>query len=201
MREKIAVDLDDVLSASAEGFVAFSNEQWGTTLTAEEYSEEWAVVWGCSLEEAQRRSDLFHQSGAVDGYKHFPHAIPVLRALAKRFDMSVVTSRQSLLQPKTDSWLDRHFTGIFQEIHYAGMWDTDDHVEHALKQTKADVCQRIGANYLIDDQLKHCIGVAECGVKAILFGDYRWNRAVELPPGVTRAATWDDVARYFDVES
>ncbi|HJQ08525.1 MAG TPA: hypothetical protein VJ836_03545 [Candidatus Saccharimonadales bacterium] len=40
-RRIIAVDIDDVLSASAEGFVVFSNKQWGTRLTLDDYTEDW----------------------------------------------------------------------------------------------------------------------------------------------------------------
>lgn len=42
----IAVDLDDVLSASVPGFVAYSNKRWGTTLTLDDYDEDCAAIAG-----------------------------------------------------------------------------------------------------------------------------------------------------------
>jgi uncharacterized HAD superfamily protein len=126
--------------------------------------------------------------------------MPVLQRLAKKFDLVVVTSRREMLKPETDAWMERHFPGIFKELHYAGMWDDATDIPKALAHTKAELCREIGADYLIDDQPKHCIGAAEAGLRCILFGDYRWNKGDQkLPQGITRARHWDDVAEYFDV--
>jgi uncharacterized HAD superfamily protein len=203
MRKTIAVDIDDVLSASAEGFAAFSNSRWGTNLTAADYSEEWAVVWGIPLEEAKKRAVEFHDANAVADYRHHAQSLPVLRKLRERYNLVIVTSRRNVLKPATDTWLQTFFPDIFSGVHYAGMWDAGHDPLHALKQTKAGVCQAIGADYLIDDQLKHCLAAAECGLKVLLFGTYKWNQTEKtLPQNVTRAADWAAVERYFgDVES
>jgi hypothetical protein len=137
-RKTIAVDIDDVLSKSAECFVAFSSQRWGMSLKPEDYQEEWAVLWGVPLDGALERSIEFHSLGVVGDYQ--PH--------------------------------------------------------EALKHTKAELCREIGAEYLIDDQIKHCAGAARAGLKAVLFGR---SPGAALPAGVTRAAHWDEVAEYFHV--
>jgi uncharacterized HAD superfamily protein len=199
----IAVDIDDVLARSAEGFIAFSNKQWGHALQPEDYQEEWAVVWGVPLEEALERSIVYHASGVVGNYQPHEAAMPVLKRLAKHYRLVAVTSRREILKPETDRWMERHFPGVFQELHYAGIWDrhlTGDNVQQALAHTKAEIVREIGADYLIDDQPKHCIGAAEAGAKVVLFGDYKWNRELrELPKNVVRAHHWDEVAEYFRV--
>ena len=197
-RKTIAVDIDDVLSRSAEGFIAFSNERWGMSLKPEDYQEEWAVVWGVPLDEALERSIEFHASGTVGNYQPNEAALPVLKKLAKTYNLVAVTSRRRLLQPETDAWMGRHFPGIFQELHYAGIWDElpKDQVMRALKHTKAELCREIGADYLIDDQIKHCIGAAEAGVQALLFGA---SGGTKTPTDVTPVADWSGVERYFHV--
>ena len=50
---------------------------------------------------------------------------------------------------------------------------------------------------MIDDQPKHCLSAAECGVEALLFGNYRWNQLADLPDRVTRVQDWEEVERYF----
>lgn len=198
-RKTIAVDVDDVLSRSAEGFIAFSNERWGQQLSPDDYQEEWAVVWGVPLEQALERSLEFHASGVVGIYQPHEAAMPVLKRLAKQFNLVVVTTRREILKPETDAWISRHFPGIFQELHFAGIWEHPD-MARALAHTKAEICREIGADYLIDDQPKHCIGAAGAGLKSILFGDYKWNRGEQdLPEGVTRAAHWNEIAEYFRV--
>jgi uncharacterized HAD superfamily protein len=202
-RKTIAVDIDDVLSRTAEGFIAFSNKQWAMQLTPEDYSEEWAVVWGVPLEEAISRSAVYHSSGAVGAFLPHEAAMPVLKRLAKKYNLVCVTSRREILKPETDHWVMHHFPHIFSGLHYAGIWDKPldgQNVQARLNATKAELCRELGAEYLIDDQLKHCIGAAEAGVQAILFGNYKWNREpAALPKGITRARHWDEVAEYFNV--
>jgi 5'(3')-deoxyribonucleotidase len=197
-RKTIAVDIDDVLSKSAEGFIAFSNEQWGMSLKPEDYQEEWAIVWGVPLDEALRRSVEFHASGATGRYEPNEMAMPALKKLAQEFDLVAVTSRRVVLKPETDAWIDRHFPHLFKELHYAGIWDdiAPDSIGHALKRTKAELCREIGADYLIDDQIKHCTGAAGAGVAALLFGA---NPGMKVPAGVTPVQHWKEVEEYFHV--
>ncbi len=202
-QKTIAIDVDDVLSMSAAGFAAFTNEQWGGSMQADDYTEEWAKAWGVSVEEALKRSLLFHNSGVVGRYEPFADALPILKKLARRYTLVIMTSRQSVLKPETDVWLERHFPGLFSGIHYMGFWDDVDTatVHHRGKQTKAELCRQLGADYLIDDQAKHCVAAAEAGVRTLLFGNYGWNRDLaKLPAGVTRVHSWHEVAAYFDQE-
>lgn len=60
---------------------------------------------------------------------------------------------------------------------------------------KAQVCQDIGADLLIDDHLSHAELAAKCGVQVFLFGDYPWNKADSLSPNITRVGGWGDVAQ------
>lgn len=171
----------------------------------EDYQEEWAVVWGVNLDEAVRRSIEFHASGIVGEYEPYESAMPILRCLTNRFKLVAVTSRREILRPETDAWMSRHFPGIFQDLHYAGIWDrqlTQTNVQEILAYTKAALCSDLGVEYLIDDQPKHCISAAKDGVKTILFGDYKWNRFEHrLPEGIVQASSWAEVGEYFNVQS
>ena len=69
-RLRIAIDIDDVLAENAIGFVAFSNERWGTRLSVDDYSEHWSEMWRVDSEEAERRARIFHDSGIIKGYAH-----------------------------------------------------------------------------------------------------------------------------------
>jgi uncharacterized HAD superfamily protein len=196
--QTIAVDIDDVLSATVEGLVAFSNQRWNMQLKPEDYTEELAVFWGVSLDEALKRVEQMLVSGLVSRHRHFEDAVPVLNKLKARYELVAVTSRRSVLKPETDEWLERHFGGLFAAVHYAGIWDGPYEVEAALKRTKAELCRELGADYLIDDQLKHCEGAAAAGLQALLFGHYHWNRKEALPAGIVRVRNWDEVGAYFD---
>jgi 5'(3')-deoxyribonucleotidase len=192
----IAVDIDEVLAASAEGFVKFSNQRWGTSLTVDDYDEHWAEMWNISKEEAEKRFDIYSGEKIVRGYRALTEAKEILKKLSGKFRLVIATSRSSVLNEDTVMWIDQHFPEIFENIHHSGIYDKPGPGRHLL--TKADLLQEIGADYLIDDQTKHCIGATQVGVKAILFGDYSWNNDVKLPPGIVRCKNWQEVGDYFN---
>jgi 5'(3')-deoxyribonucleotidase len=201
-KQIIAVDIDDVMAAGAAGFIKYSNETWGHTLTVEDFDENFAVAWGVSIEEAMRRVTQYLESGAHGRFDPLVEALPVLKRLAAKYELIIVTSRRLIIKPETDAWIAKHFPNIFSKIVYAGIYDNSnkDDVHHRLKHTKADVLKDLGADYLIDDQPKHCLGAAEAGVTCLLFGDYKWNRDItDLPKNVVRTKTWKQVEEYFNV--
>lgn len=197
-RKTIAVDLDDVLADSAAKFVAFSNKQWGTSLEVDDYSEHWAEMWGIDLEEALERREHIYKEAVQINLEAFSGVKEILTELGERFDLIIVTSRPLVLQKGTIQWLEQYYGGLFKDIHFAGIWDGKHDVDVANLMTKASLIKELGADYFIDDHPKHCFAVAAEGIPAVLFGDYSWNRDLELPSGVTRAKDWKAVEEYFN---
>ena len=198
MKPVIGIDIDDVLAAHAEAFVAFSNEWWGTHLSVEDFDEHWAQVWQVDQEETERRADIFHGSGIIGRYRHYDEALPVLLELSKDFRLLAMTSRRQRVEEETRAWLDKHYRGIFEDIKFAGIWDDPTGVERQ-KLTKADLFVTNKVKFVIDDQLKHCVAAAEKGIHALLFGGYKWNQTEEhLSSLITRVADWAAVKDYFE---
>ncbi len=198
----IAVDIDDVLAANAEAFIDFTNKRWGTNLTPRDYTEHWIEVWQVDHEEEMRRIDAVHKAMIFKDYRHFPEAIPILKQLSEKYDLVVLTARQKVISRDTLDWIERYYKGIFSDVHFAGIWDgmnRDSHVR--IKYTKGRVAKEIGADYLIDDQTKHCLAAAEAGIEALLFGNYPWNQLKKLPNKVKRVNDWQAVLEYFNAKS
>lgn len=200
-RQIIAVDIDDVLADNAEGFIAFTNQQWGMNLTSENYNEGWYSVWGVGREEGLRRAELFHASGTVGRYTHNDAALPVLQYLSGQYDLIIITSRRVVIRQETVEWIHAHYPGIFRDesIHFAGIWD-GPYDKQRINRTKADLCRDLHVNYLIDDQLKHCTAAAKHGIGALLYGNYTWNAADQLDDNVTRVDSWAEVKEFFDAQ-
>lgn len=193
----IAIDIDDVLAANAAGFVKYSNERWGTHLTVEDYDEHWGKIWQVDHAEVERRALELHESGIFAEYNHYEEALDVLQRLKRHYTLLCATSRRLSIKDLTEEWLHKYYPNIFETVHYAGIYDAAI-VDASYARTKKDVLLKIGADYLIDDQLKHCFSAAEAGVQAIVFGDYSWNREDSLPENVTRCLNWSDVGAYFE---
>lgn len=195
MKQTIAVDIDDVLAANAPAFVACGNRHWGTNLTIEDYDEHWGKMWQLDETALREFADSYHASGEIGKYKHDQAALPVLRELRKTYRLVITTSRRMLVHDETLSWIDQNFPGIFEDIRFAGFYDDANDFRHTA--TKAELARELGASYIIDDQLKHCIAAAEAGLQALLFGDYPWNRSASLPENVIRVSDWESVGSYF----
>lgn len=193
----IALDIDDVLADYAAGFVKFSNNQWGTNLTVEDYDEHWADVWKVEVEEVRCRADIIHSERLVRDLTHKSEARPVLDRLSKRYNLVVVTARRIQNKADTLAWLQLYYPMLSEEVvTFAGFYDSID--DSSVLKTKGDIIASLGATYMIDDQPKHCISAIEHGIQPLMFGDYTWNRAANLPAEVIRVADWNDVEKYFD---
>ena len=199
MNKIIAVDIDDVLSRTAQTIIEYGNQHWGHTNTLEDFTEHLSEMWQVEAPEANRRWEEFMNSGIMEQYDVILEAKVVLEELGKRYKLIAVTSRRDSLLGITGEWLDTNYPGIITEVVGAQIYGVGKQDAHVL--TKAEVLQQLGADYLIDDQPKHCIGAAGVGVKAVLYGGYPWNKDVEIPSGVTRCDDWQAVLEYFDGQS
>lgn len=189
-RQLIAVDIDEVLAHHNQALAEWHNGEFGTNHGAEAYfTDYWSKVWGVSPEEADRRALAFHASGAHARLRSITGAFEILQQLRASYDLAIVTVRRQSTIEDTRQWVNRHYPNIFTEIHFVHFWDDND------TTTKAQLCQRIGAHYLIDDSVKHCALAAQAGMQALLFGDYAWNKAEKLPERIKRVAEWNEVLK------
>lgn len=197
-RKTIAVDIDDVLSVNVPAFIDFSNQKWGTSLTIDDFHEDWASMWKISHEAVVDRIRHMDDVQLFRKFEHIEEAVPVLKKLSQKYNLVIATSRRKTLITDTNEWIDQHFPNIFSGVHYAGIWDDATKRMGAHLKTKADLVRQIGADYLVDDYPKHCSAAAQVGIQTVLFGDYPWNRDVVASPGVARARNWHEVEGYFD---
>lgn len=200
---KFVIDADDTLFRTAEGFTRFSNEHFGTQLTADDYSEDWEAMWQVSREVVDERAEVYHEQGVVSSYPPMEGAHFVLHALRRRgHRFAVATSRERELRNETRLAVARHYMGLIalNDIRHAGIWD-GNYDSTACHKTKGDLFVEMGADYVIDDHPKHCIAAAERGIGAFLFGDYAWNRDVEVPESVIRVASWGEILEFFNEQS
>ncbi len=193
MKRALAVDFDDLLYPFMSVLVPFHNERYGTDMTIDDYlTFNFEDLWGNTRAEAMDRVDkCFDDLDALD--KHpgpISGADVALPKLADFYDLYVVTARHDELHERTTTWLEHHFPGVFADVFLCNSYMEDG---RHTKRTKLSVVTEIDAVALVDDSLSNVRSVAAAGRLGVLFGDYAWNRADELPPGVARAKDWDEV--------
>ena len=195
MKQKsIAIDVDDVLANHAEAFIVFSNKNYGTNITLDGYNDHWSNIWtDVDEDEVYRRAMEFLTIESVYNFEPKEGALEVLKELSKTSELFIVTARPSHLTEVTEKWVEKHFSGIFNGIHMVPIWEPNNTV------TKADICNQIGAKYLVDDNVEHCNIANDGGMQSVIFGDYMWNKPLVINSNVAKCKNWSDVAEYFNL--
>jgi uncharacterized HAD superfamily protein len=190
----IAVDIDDVLVPHVEDLIAWHNREYGTRMTLDQYHSRNPKDWGSdTIEEAIKRVQRFFTTPEFLDARPIDDAAQVLGHLSENYILIVITSRDNIIEDVTNDWLNRHFPEIFKAAHFTARFNLE-----GKSGKKSVVALDAKAKYLIDDTLENVIEGAEAGLKILLFGNYPWNHADELPPGVTRVKNWQEVLEYFD---
>lgn len=185
----LAVDLDDVVFRHAEAFIDWSNREWSTALTIDDYTEAWHELWQADPEETERRKRLFFTDEVVGTFEIVEGAGQGISRLAQDYTVIGVTSRRASLEAVTEETLETIAPGAVSQVKFATHFRDGE----KITRSKVEICLEIGAHRFIEDQLKHCLTVSSAGIGTVLFGDYAWNRTNDLPSEIVRAAGWHEV--------
>lgn len=184
----IAIDCDDVLLPSTPELIRMYNAQYGTHVSLEGAHTADNPAWEADARDARRRIfDLQHstQYGEIVPYND---AIAACSRLAQAHELHLVTARPDELTRVTERMLKQYFGDVFSSIEHVG-----------LDASKGEVCRRIAADVLIDDNLKHLEDAQNCSVPYTLwFGDYPWNQQVHDRTGIHRCGDWSAVEQEID---
>jgi FMN phosphatase YigB (HAD superfamily) len=199
VKQIIAVDCDDVVANVNDAVRLFVNEVYETNHTAEdyritgEYQHYWERIWGTPDGKTSDRLERFIASGRMHHLEPIPGALECLEYLKHDYEIVMVTARSPSEVEATHAWLNRYAPDVFKNVTFTHLWDVA-----SKKATKAEICQALGATYLIDDNYTHCQIASGVGIQALLFGDYGWNRARPDLKNMIRVNSWSEVREYFD---
>lgn len=197
VKKTIAVDIDDVIADTTNSHRQKVNQLTGLNLTAEHYRVPGAYwgyyerVWrshGSQISLVEVESEMAVDQSYIP---LLPGAQFALGELTKKFRVVLVTSRETAFETATRAWLTNHFGEQSPEVYFA-----KGHPESTGK-TKGELCNELGAAYLVDDCLDHCLSAQACNVQAVLFGDYGWQKP--LPENdFVHCSDWQAVLEYFN---
>lgn len=184
----IAIDCDDVLVSGTEHVISSYNKMYGTSVQIEHAHQSDNPEWEADRDEVFRRIHAIQQSEDYALIKPEQETIEVVKGLARQHDLYVVSARHPKILSVTQAMLDEYFSGCFQGIEHVG----DD-------RTKGEACEQLGAQVMIDDNVKNLLSAQEAGVeKLIWYGEYAWQNYEEWSEGVERCLTWEDIKREID---
>ncbi len=182
------MDLDDVLLDFNAGMALYHNSIYGTSFTRDQIKfPQLELAWGCTREEAHQRIADFYQTEEHSNVLPVRGAVEATRELAKNHELIIVTAKPPALRERTLKWLDKHYPGIFKDIHFTNQFIS----KGTEKITKVEVCDQEGIEIFIDDFPHNAIEIAESGRKVFLL-DCPWNQ-IELPFNIVRVYSWKEI--------
>jgi uncharacterized HAD superfamily protein len=187
MKKVIAIDYDDVIVPSAPIIVRSYNEKYGTNVQLKDFYYDDPRSWGSSdTSTVNQRVGDYLMSEEYQATLPFTEAIDALRLLSEQHELHIVTGRTDYLADVTKNMLNKYLPGIFRSVEFTNFFGQN-------RRSKAEVCQALDADLLIDDHLHHAQVVADCGIDVLLFGDYPWNQAKQLPANIRRVSGWHEI--------
>jgi len=199
-RQTIAVDIDDVLTPTNDAIRVYVNEHFGANFSVEDHTQPgdyvgyFERIWQVSKEEADHWYNSFIHSGGLVVTEPLEGSLETITHLKERFDLVILSARHEDQVEMTHKWLLKHFPNVFSDVRFISGW------YHGRKISKGEVCLEIGASYLIDDNVEHCMGAQENGVTALLFGEYGWSKENPVARKLHRVYDWKQVREYFDAK-
>jgi hypothetical protein len=199
IREKIALDIDDVLLGTTDAVRCYVNKRTGHELQPEHYrapGSYWGYyeqVWNKAGIEDVGYNTLFHEELAQGLVKVMPveGAVQGIAELAKYYDLAAVTSRPAELRAITRACLDNLFPGFLPQVVHLGH-------SASAKQTKGEACEELGAKWLADDNIDHCKTTQGRPTEAVLFGEYGWHQ--DVPEWLDHRISWAGLLEFFGAQ-
>lgn len=193
----IAFDCDDVLVATGALLVDHYNKLHDTNVKPEDfYSTDYEHVWRVDPETAIRDLFAYLLTDAYSNLAPMKGAVETLQKLTEHFALYIVTGRPDETEKATHEWVDKYLPGVFEKIVFTNFFKLSD--SKGALRTKEDVCEELGARWLVDDHLYHIKNVAAKGITGILFGDLPWEKLASPLPNIIKIKDWEQLGQYFD---
>lgn len=184
----IGIDLDEVLGHFLPAFIEFHNNTYGTDLKPEQFHSYyfWEIL-GVTKENSIQKVYDFHKTPYFKNIKPIKGSKESLEILKKNNKLFIITSRQNSIADETNRWVENNFPNIFSGIYF-----TNNFSEYGDVKTKAEICDNLRIDVLIEDSFLFAAECLKPNRKILLF-DYPWNKHLVLPEEIERVHSWEEV--------
>jgi len=187
----IGVDLDDVLGDFFSSFIGYHNKNYGTSWSRETMNTYYFhELTGESRETIRGRIFEYYNSEEFKKILPIKGAKKALLELTKEHDLVVITSRPEFVLEKTQTWVEEHYSGIFNEICATnGYLNKEDE----RKRDKSYYCLKYGVSIMIDDFYGFVDDCNDKNIKVLLY-DTPWNQDVLMGENLIRVNSWKEIS-------
>lgn len=167
MTKVISIDLDNVLCSTAEWFLAYYETYYGKKVAIQEMqyayfheNDVFDAVQGWDAWKEVFEHFMVTQHDALQPMWWAYESLEMLRALW--YTLHVVTGRHTGHVALTHAWVERHFAGLFADIHFS-------HALTVQEITKGDICQKINATVHIDDFIHFSTSITDVWIPVLIY--------------------------------
>lgn len=194
----IAIDLDDTINMFQPAFERYCWMRHGVLPEGPAVLHEHYPLRGVTFPQRIALVDAFIRSSDHLYVPVDDGALPTIRSLATTRRVDLLTDRHPKHCFYTELWLRGHprpashtdcLADYVSRVHYTGRFSANSSRPFF---TKADFCEKLGIQLLIDE---NGVGACECasrGIAVFLF-DKPWNRIVPDGPLLRRVYGWDEI--------
>lgn len=188
---KIAIDLDDVLAnttASLLNFINSSTNQLPISSASLENAPYWNFL-GQTREEANENFFAFTNTDHFRNIEPFPEAVVAIEKLAKEHTLFIISGRPLFIKQDSEEWIKKYFPGKFSGVYFTNNRLNKEDFSAYWGRPKAEICDEIGAEVLIDDLAEYARSSEHIKVYLI---DKPWNKDAKLDHA-KRVGCWGEI--------
>jgi len=184
-KPNIVVDIDEILADLLHSFVRWHNAEYGTHYVWKDFHtyKLWDTLDITPVETGIRVGKFFKDEGLnIKLVKGSKEGIDKISRIAR---LHVVTGRNENNTILTKSWLDRYFPGKFSSIEFTSHYYKEKPVR------KSEICKKLKAKIIIEDDESHIIDCADNGITVIVL-DRSWNHNI-IHKKIIRVKSWESI--------
>ncbi len=170
--KKIALDIDGVLADAFNFFVSHYNKKNRTCFQLKDYhSPQRNKIFGITKEEMAKAVDDFYDENGCLNINPVEGAVDGAKKLSNFGEIYVITARQDYFREDTLKWVEKHLDRVVKDIYFAKNYYKLNLTSHRLD--KSEICVKIGADLVIDDDFDNVFYCGKRGIKSFLFDSFR----------------------------
>ncbi len=183
---KIGIDLDDVVFEFVKPLLEFYKKKYGGEILFEDvFSYDFSDVFKISLEEVIDLIGKNFTRSFIENLNLCEFSKESILKLAENHELFFITSR--LFREGTKESLDKHFLNTGYNLVYS----SNPYAGNEGK-TKAEICEELNIDFMIEDCKRHSKICAENGIKVFLI-DKPWNQKCGVHGNIIRVKNWKEI--------
>jgi len=188
----IYVDLDDVISDTAELFLSVLNREFGKTVEFEDiFSFDLKVSFNLTASEYDHFFQMVHRPEVIMAFSPIKGAIEVLKEWHRLgCQIAIVTGRLTSTYESSLNWLDKH------NVPYHSFTMVDKYSRENVDRSIAISLEDLSAmkfSFAVEDSASMAQHLSQKMGMTVALIDRPWNRTADLDGKVSRYKSWYNI--------